>query len=147
MKQRRAHVSWFTPVVLSRLFPEYFVFLSMTQPGKGWWRGREPFTWISGAIEGERGDLELSREWSIWCSYGSPYVFPPPSDLERRLEMIGCSSKAHPDLEPSSRTEVGDKNIRIEECCSFAHKAPSLLSFFPDGGILWMDQNQKEWIK
>ena len=51
--------------------------------------------------------------------------------------MIGCSSKVHPDLEPSSRTEVGDKNLR-SWFCSFAHKAPFLLSFFPDGGILWL---------
>ena len=60
--------------------------------------------------------------------------------------MIGCSSKAHPDLEPSSRTEVGDKNIRIEECCSFAHKAPSLLSFFPDGGD-FVDGSEPERVE
>ena len=35
LKQRRAHVSWLTPVLLLRLFPEYFTFFSMTQPGSG----------------------------------------------------------------------------------------------------------------
>ena len=36
LKQRRAHVSWLTPVLLLRLFPEYFTFLSITQPGREW---------------------------------------------------------------------------------------------------------------
>ena len=35
LKQRRAHVSWLTPVLLLRLFPENFTFFSMTQPGSG----------------------------------------------------------------------------------------------------------------
>ena len=34
LKQRRAHVSWLTPVLLLRLFPEYFTFFSMTQPAR-----------------------------------------------------------------------------------------------------------------
>ena len=35
LKQRRAHVSWSIPVMLPKLFPTYFVSVSMTQPGKG----------------------------------------------------------------------------------------------------------------
>ena len=35
LKQRRAHVSWLIPVMLPKLFPTYFVSVSMTQPGKG----------------------------------------------------------------------------------------------------------------
>ena len=35
LKQRSEHVCWLIPVLLPRLFPEYFTFLSMTQPGSG----------------------------------------------------------------------------------------------------------------
>ena len=35
MKQRRAHVSWLIPCLLSKVFLMYFTSLSMTQPGRG----------------------------------------------------------------------------------------------------------------
>ena len=35
LKQRRAHVSWLIPRLLSKVFPKYFTFFSMTQPGRG----------------------------------------------------------------------------------------------------------------
>ena len=35
LKQRRAHDSWLIPRLLLRLFPEYFTFFSITQPGNG----------------------------------------------------------------------------------------------------------------
>ena len=34
LKQRRAHVSWSIPLMRPKLFPTYFVSVSMTQPGK-----------------------------------------------------------------------------------------------------------------
>ena len=33
LKQRRAQVSWLIPILLSKVFPEYFTSFSMTQPG------------------------------------------------------------------------------------------------------------------
>ena len=35
LKHRRAQVSWLIPRLLLRLFPEYFTFFSITQPGNG----------------------------------------------------------------------------------------------------------------
>ena len=34
LKQRRAHVSWLIPRLLSKVFPKYFTSFSMTQPGR-----------------------------------------------------------------------------------------------------------------